>query len=95
MRDSTSTRNPFKCQHAGALATFGETIGGLAVFSALKPKDRCILTALEAKYVRKARGPITGTASFKRPDDLKPGQNTVPIEIVLKDFLLETVAIVS
>lgn len=95
LQDRSSTRSPLKCVHAGALAMFGETLGALTIFSAIKPKDRAILTRLDAKYVRKAQGPITGSASFKRPTELQPGRNDIDMEITLKDFVLETVAIVS
>jgi hypothetical protein len=44
----------FKSIHPTALATFAETVGGLALLSNLKKKDRAILVSLKVE-VRKTR----------------------------------------
>ena len=60
-------RNPFRCIHACALGLLGETVGGLAVFTRLKPKDRAIVTSLNCDYYKKSRGVVQARCSFERP----------------------------
>jgi acyl-coenzyme A thioesterase PaaI-like protein len=50
-------RNPFRSIHAGALATFAETAGGLCALAQLRRADRFIPTELHCVYLTKARGP--------------------------------------
>ncbi|KAL1936759.1 hypothetical protein VTP01DRAFT_893 [Rhizomucor pusillus] len=92
MRDHKSIHNPFKSIHATALATFAETVGGLALMSTLKKKDRAILVGLNMEYKKKARGLLTASSDFT-PPDLAEGKHTVNTEVVIKDRVLDTVAI--
>lgn len=41
--------NPFRCVHAAALITFGETVGTLALYTLLGKHDRAILTNISAE----------------------------------------------
>lgn len=87
--ETQSIRNPFKSIHAAALVLFGETVGGLAVFSALKPKsDRAIVKRLSIEYFKKSRGRITGDCTFTRP--LHSGETIS--QVVLRDSAMDTVA---
>ncbi|KAJ8663881.1 hypothetical protein O0I10_000156 [Lichtheimia ornata] len=92
MRDHKRNRNPFKSIHATALATFAETIGGLALMSTLKNKDRAILVSLRMEYKKKARGLLTASSDFT-PPAFEGGKQEVETEVVIKDRMLDTVAI--
>ncbi|KAI7879304.1 Thioesterase/thiol ester dehydrase-isomerase [Lichtheimia hyalospora FSU 10163] len=92
MRDHKRNRNPFKSIHATALATFAETIGGLALMSTLKNKDRAILVSLRMEYKKKARGLLTASSDFT-PPALEGGKQEMETEVVIKDRMLDTVAI--
>ncbi|CAO3636382.1 unnamed protein product [Cunninghamella echinulata] len=91
MRDHHSNRNPFNSIHATALATFAETVGGLALTSNLKPKDRTILVSLNMQYQKKARGLLTASSEYILPNDFT-GKNEIKTEVILKDRKLDTVA---
>ncbi|KAI8921326.1 hypothetical protein DFJ77DRAFT_159519 [Powellomyces hirtus] len=62
MKETKKISNPFRCVHAGALVTFGETVGGLAVFTLLGKKDRAILTTINAEYFKVSRGLLTASS---------------------------------
>ncbi|KAG0345593.1 hypothetical protein BG004_003511 [Podila humilis] len=49
LRETKEVSNPFRRVHAGALVTFGETVGSLALFTLLGKKDRAILTNINAE----------------------------------------------
>ncbi|GJJ70532.1 hypothetical protein EMPS_02881 [Entomortierella parvispora] len=61
--ETKQVSNPFRSVHAGALVTFGETVGALALFTLLGKKDRAILTNIQVEYVRVARGLLTASAT--------------------------------
>jgi len=90
LKDQHRVRNPFGSIHATALATFAETIGGIAALSALGPTERVLLVKIEIDYVKKARGIITGTSNFAVDEGV--GKRNINQEVVLKDLTLETVA---
>ncbi|KAI8081426.1 uncharacterized protein BX664DRAFT_340368 [Halteromyces radiatus] len=92
MRDHHKNRNPFKSIHATALATFAETVGGLALMTNLKTKDRAILISMNIKYEKKARGLLTATSEYSLPKDLN-GKNEIHTEVIVKDRTLDTVAL--
>ncbi|KAI8341953.1 hypothetical protein BC941DRAFT_510038 [Chlamydoabsidia padenii] len=94
MRDRHKNRNPFRSIHATALATFAETVGGLALMTNLKPKDRVILGSINVKYVKKARGLLTASSDYTLPTDYT-GTNEVQTEVVVKDRQLDTVALAT
>ena len=50
-QETKAISNPFRCVHAAALITFGETVGGQAVFTLLGKKDRAILTNINAEVI--------------------------------------------
>ncbi|KAG0202271.1 hypothetical protein BGX28_005156 [Mortierella sp. GBA30] len=82
--------NPFRCVHAGALITFGETVGGLAVFTLLGKKDRAILTNINAEYIKVARGLLTASSIIQ---PIKDREITELVnEVLIKNAAFETVA---
>ncbi|KAF9988037.1 hypothetical protein BGZ65_012992 [Modicella reniformis] len=90
MRESKRISNPFRCVHAAALITFGETVGGLAVFTLLGKKDRAILTNINAEYIKVSRGLLTAS-SIVQP--LKDRNITEVVnEVLIKNAAFETVA---
>ncbi|RUS22001.1 hypothetical protein BC937DRAFT_90674 [Endogone sp. FLAS-F59071] len=91
LKDQRKIRNPFGSIHAGALATFAETIGGVAALSTLSKKDRAILTSLKIDFKKKARGLITASSQFTLDD--QTGRREIEHEVVLRDYSLEAVAI--
>ncbi|KAI8973778.1 hypothetical protein BDF20DRAFT_884000 [Mycotypha africana] len=93
MRDHHNTRNIQKGIHPTALATFAETTGGLALMSNLKKKDRAILKSITMEYKKKARGLLTATSDYTLPNDLEEGRHELKTEVVIKDRMLDTVAI--
>ncbi|KAI8890380.1 hypothetical protein K501DRAFT_236592 [Backusella circina FSU 941] len=93
MRDHHNTHNTQKGIHPTALATFAETVGGLALLSNLKKKDRAILISLKVEYKKKARGLLTASSDYTLPSDLEEGKHEISVEVVVKDRMLDTVAI--
>ncbi|CAG8452293.1 7246_t:CDS:2 [Ambispora gerdemannii] len=90
LKEEKRIHNPFNSIHAAALCTFGETIGGLAVFSQLSKKDRAIITRINCEYFKKARGPITATCNFN--PGFMSGKVEKESEVILNDAMLEPVA---
>ncbi|KAG0342706.1 hypothetical protein BG004_005607 [Podila humilis] len=90
MKETKAISNPFRCVHAAALITFGETTGGLAVFTLLGKKDRAILTNINAEYIKVSRGLLTASSVVEAIKDreIKELQNTV----MIKNAAFETVA---
>ncbi|KAI8063913.1 hypothetical protein BC940DRAFT_306681 [Gongronella butleri] len=94
MRDRHGNRNPFKSIHATAMATFAETVGGLALMSQFKRQDRAILVSLSAQYEKKARGLLTASSSYVLAKDMT-GAHEITTTVIIKDRRLDTVATVS
>ncbi|KAF8928729.1 hypothetical protein EDD21DRAFT_405164 [Dissophora ornata] len=90
MKETKKISNPFRSVHAAALVTFGETVGGLAVFTLLGKKDRAILTNVNAEYIKVSRGLLTAS-SIVQPivdRDITEFVN----EVLIKNAAFETVA---
>ncbi|CAO3664362.1 unnamed protein product [Umbelopsis ramanniana] len=92
MRDRKSTHNQFKSISPMALATFAETVGGLATYSTLKKEDSANLANFSIEYMKTARGLLTASSEFKFPAE---GSTHEPVEqeVVIKDRMLDTVAV--
>ncbi|GJJ73606.1 hypothetical protein EMPS_05964 [Entomortierella parvispora] len=90
MKETKKISNPFRCVHAAALITFGETVGGLAVFTLLGKKDRAILTNINAEYIKVSRGLLTASSVITpiKDRDIKELVN----EVLIKNAAFETVA---
>lgn len=91
LRDRRRVRNHLRSIHAIALINLGEIATGLAVLSAVSANMRGIVLAIQADYVKKARGKLTATADFQLPELIE--ENT-PCEVKaqLRDESGETVA---
>ncbi len=63
MRDRRGLRNHLNSVHAIALMNLGEMVTGVAMLASLAPNTRGIPIMLQMEYLKKARGPITGTCS--------------------------------
>ncbi|KAF9109742.1 hypothetical protein BGX27_007254 [Mortierella sp. AM989] len=90
MQEERKVRNPFRCVHAAALVLFGETVGGLALFTHLGKKDRAILTNINAEYIKVSRGLLTATSVVPNFHDSNP--EFVVTEVVIQNAKSETVA---
>ncbi|KAF9913153.1 hypothetical protein EC991_003613 [Linnemannia zychae] len=90
MKETKAISNPFRCVHAAALITFGETVGGLAVFTLLGKKDRAILTNINAEYIKVSRGLLTASSVIQPIKDREIKE--LVSEVLIKNAAFETVA---
>lgn len=67
LRDRRRVRNHLRSVHAIALANLGELSTGLALIGALGPEARGILTGIDVRYVKKARGSLEAEAQCEVP----------------------------
>ncbi|KAF9959821.1 hypothetical protein BGZ72_008739 [Mortierella alpina] len=93
MKETKQITNPFRSVHAGALITFGETVGAIAFFTLLGKKDRAILTDIHCEYIKKAKGFLTATSLV--PEFKDAHVNSVVTEVIIKDGTFDTVAKLS
>lgn len=74
LTEKTCLRNSFRSVHAMALANLGEFTAGLLMLEYLHQHHlRGIVTSINCKYYKKARGKITAHASL---DCIPPGNST-------------------
>lgn len=81
LRDRRGVRNHLGSVHAIALANLGELASGLALVGALGPEARGILTGLDVRYHKKARGTLEALVSCQVPTVTGPMDRTVEAEI--------------
>jgi acyl-coenzyme A thioesterase PaaI-like protein len=81
LRDRRRVRNHLRSVHAIALANVGELSTGLAVLGAMGPEVRGILTAIEVRYRKKARGPLRSEARCEVPAVEEPVEHVVEASI--------------
>ncbi|KAI9235153.1 MAG: hypothetical protein BYD32DRAFT_421859 [Podila humilis] len=93
LRETKEVSNPFQRVHAGALVTFGETIGTLALFTLLGKKDRAILTNINAEYVKVSRGLLTASSIVSPIKDRDITNMTT--HVLIKNASFETVVKVT
>lgn len=85
MKDRPAVRNHLNSIHAIALINLGEVTGGLALLVSLPRDRRGIVTNLSMKYVKKARGTLTGRADFAPPAPDFEGPFTTDTELIDND----------
>jgi acyl-coenzyme A thioesterase PaaI-like protein len=88
--DRRAVRNHLASIHAVALANLGELTSGLAMTTALPPRVRAIVVALEVEYQKKARGRIVATSDVALPPILAELEHEVHAE--MRDASDQTVA---
>ncbi|RCI05430.1 hypothetical protein CU098_013499 [Rhizopus stolonifer] len=93
LRDRRQTQNSQQKTHNTAIATFAETVGGLTLMSNLKKKDRAILKNIRIEYEKNASGLLTASSDYTFPKSLEEGNHDIKNEVIIKDRMLDTVAI--
>jgi acyl-coenzyme A thioesterase PaaI-like protein len=83
MKDRPSVRNHLRSVHAVALANLCELTGNAALAYSLPDDARFIVAGMRLEYVKKARGPITGTSDCPVPETAERRSWEVPV--VLRD----------
>jgi acyl-coenzyme A thioesterase PaaI-like protein len=74
-------RNHLGSIHAIALANVGELASGLALVGALGPEARGILTGIEVRYTKKARGTLEAESRCAVPEVTETIDHSVEAEI--------------
>ncbi|KAG0368330.1 hypothetical protein BC939DRAFT_294313 [Gamsiella multidivaricata] len=90
MKETKSVSNPFRCVHAAALVTFGETVGGLALLTLLGKNDRVVLTNINAEYIKVSRGLLTASSIVAPIKDRELSE--VITHVLIKNASFETVS---
>ena len=93
LRDRRKVRNHLRSVHAIALVNLAEITGNLALGYSLPDDARFIPTGIDIKYIKKARGTITGIAECPVPDTSESTTFTFPVNLLNEDG--ETVAEVT
>lgn len=81
MKDHRRVRNHLRSVHAIAIANLGELSTGLALVGALGPETRGILTGLDVRYAKKARGTLEAETRCDVPTVVSPIDHSVQTEI--------------
>jgi acyl-coenzyme A thioesterase PaaI-like protein len=82
LRDRRRVRNHLSSVHAIALANVGELATGLALLGAMGPEVRGILTGIEVRYLKKARGLLRAEARCEIPQVTDRLEHVVRADVV-------------
>ena len=81
MQDRPLLRNHIRCVHAVALANLAELTGNVAIAYSLPDDARFIVAGMDLRYLKKARGRITGTSEAPVPDSSEKADFEVPVTL--------------
>ena len=81
MRDRRAVRNHLDCIHAVALANLAEYTGNLALAFSLPDDARFIVAGMSVRYLKKARGRVTGTCTSPEIADSLEREYDVLVEL--------------
>ncbi len=93
LRDRRRVRNHLGSVHAIALANVGELATGLSLISGLGTELRAILTGLDIRFTKKARGPLVAEAHCSIPEITDSVDH--PVEATIRDADGDVVATVT
>lgn len=93
LRDRRRVRNHLRSVHAIALANVGELVTGLSLIGGLGTDLRAILTGLDVRYTKKARGPLVAEAMCTIPEITDSIEH--PVEATIRDADGDVVATVT
>jgi acyl-coenzyme A thioesterase PaaI-like protein len=81
IKDRRGLRNHLSSVHAVALVNLAELTGNIALAYSLPDDARFIVAGLSIDYLKKARGPITGTTLCPVPETSERKEYEVPVEL--------------
>jgi len=81
MRDRALVRNHLRSVHAVALANLAEVTGNIALAYSLPDDARFIVAGMDLRYIKKARGTITGTTACPVPTTSETADFEVPVTL--------------
>ncbi len=85
LSDHRKVRNHLKSVHAVALVNLAEIATGLTLMNSLPDNTRGILTGLDIRYLKKARGILTASCHCQIPTDNREQEVRLETEIVNTD----------
>ncbi len=80
MKDRRAVHNHLGTVHAIAMCNLCELTMGMALHPSLPPHLRWIPRGMKVRYLKKARGPLTGRCMFN-PDDIREGDNDLLVSV--------------
>ena len=92
VRDRRRVRNHLRSVHAIALANAAELASGLAMLTSLPPEARGIVTRIDVRYEKKARGTLVASSRSGAPAQVEGDLDHV-VEAEVHDQSGERVAI--